>query len=489
MTNKTDVQRGFERRVIAARYWLLGMAVKDARYYKVIEAMEFAQDHHNGKRNGGGPEFMHQIRIFHKLRAMFHVIADPVTVFILAFLHDAVEDPQKQPDGKKKYISLAEVENRWGTEIAVKVARMSKEIMGIKNEDYSLDAVFADADCAIAKLADRDDNISSMMGVFKRERALRYEKETIEEFVPRAKKARRAFPAQEMAFEILKSSLESQLTLIALMMPTYGLEPVDDPAVELPQPVVENPHTKMVPHTTMILSLTGSQGLLGTANGALIFRNGLDMDNFKQRTMGETVLMTRSTFEAIAGKPILNEKGKLYWERNPLSGRNIILITRNRDKYAVHHDYLNQSSISVIGSSSAEESEDDAHIRTWINVAKAGCKTRELYIAGGPALYEAVMEDKFKDVDSIEATLFDAPTLTGDTFTINFRDYVKTFDDSDVLSFPELRAWLDHVKNHGSRTVEGWEIERNVLYRAEARTFTGQHVPVDMTFLSLNKKV
>jgi hypothetical protein len=91
---------------------------------------------------------------------------------------------------------------------------MSKNILGQPNQLYSLDTIFGDEDCSIAKGGDRVSNCSTMVGVFKQERLNRYIKETAEEFLPRLKTSRRKFPSQEACYENIKLELVNQLTLI-----------------------------------------------------------------------------------------------------------------------------------------------------------------------------------------------------------------------------------------------------------------------------------
>ena len=202
----------FEKLLISARYWLLGMAENDPRYFKVLEAMEYGLERHTGQRNGGDPEFIHQLGIFHHLRTLHKHIRNPVTVYILAFLHDVVED---------KGVPLQEIEDRWDAQIARKLDLLSKEVLGVKKTDYSLDPVFEDEDTAVVKGGDRVNNISSMVGVFKRARLERYVKETIDEFFPRLKNARRKFPDQEAVFENIKLELSNQLSLISHILDGY----------------------------------------------------------------------------------------------------------------------------------------------------------------------------------------------------------------------------------------------------------------------------
>jgi (p)ppGpp synthase/HD superfamily hydrolase len=189
----------------SARFWLLGMAEQDGHYYKVVEALEYGLERHTGQRGGGQPEFIHQLGIFHHLRTLHRHIRNPATVYTLVFLHDVVED---------KNVSLLEIERIFGKEIAHKLDLLSKEVLGIKKMDYSLDPVFTDEDCAVVKGGDRVNNVSSMVGVFKQQRLERYIRETTEEFLPRIKKAMSLFPDQEAVLENINQKLINQLAII-----------------------------------------------------------------------------------------------------------------------------------------------------------------------------------------------------------------------------------------------------------------------------------
>jgi (p)ppGpp synthase/HD superfamily hydrolase len=208
----------FDKLLISARYWLLGMAEHDPEYFKVIEALEMGLEHHDGVRNGGDPEFVHQLGIFHYLRTLHKHIKNPKTVYKLVFLHDALEDPNQNT---KAFITPQEIENAFGEVFLLKLKKMSKEILGQKNPEFSLDAVFEDEDTSVAKGGDRVDNVSSMIGVFKRARLERYVKETMEEFLPRLKKARRKFASQEAIYENIKMELVGTITLIGHILEGY----------------------------------------------------------------------------------------------------------------------------------------------------------------------------------------------------------------------------------------------------------------------------
>lgn len=218
----------FEKQLISARYWLLGMAEHNPDYFLVIQALEKCLSHHDGFRNGGEPEASHMLGIFHSVRTLHKHIKNPVVVYILIFCHDMIEDPNQKT---KAYVHPSELVELFGELITSKIVKMSKEILGQKNPNYSLDAIFEDEDCSIAKAGDRCNNISTMVGVFKYARLLRYIKETLEEFMPRLKMARRMFPRQEAVYENMKNYLENQLELIEHIAKSMNDEKVDSPYV------------------------------------------------------------------------------------------------------------------------------------------------------------------------------------------------------------------------------------------------------------------
>lgn len=438
MTEKTHIERRFDRQVAAARYWLIGMAETNPDYLKVIEAMEWSKSHHNGKRNGGGPEFMHQIEIFHKLRTLYKNLTNPVKVFILVFLHDMVEDGQKQPDGSKVFIGLDEVERRFGQEIAIKTAKLSKEILGVKNPDYSLDVIFADEDCAPTKLADRDNNISSMMGVFKRSRALRYVEETVNEFMPRAKDARRQFPQQESVFENLKSSLQNQLNLIELMMPTYRLEEVTPPKTfntepaPAPTPELAAGGAKLGVIASVTLAGMGT-AFVGYKDGALIVKSRTDMKHFQEVTKGQAVVMTRSTFEAFAPTFMREHMGETYIQfRNPLKDRVVYVLTTD-PKYVS----TPEEQVFVVRSETSEDLfERNRLLRERILDISKVCATDQLWVCGGPTLYNAMMPDgePWSELDFIDLT----------AFTVDHGGRERLLDAENTVECKILNSMLNH---------------------------------------------
>lgn len=234
----------YEKDLIATRYWLLGCATFDAAYHQVLAAMEFSRAHHNGTRNGGDPEFSHQLGIFQHVRTLHRHLRDPVTVYTLIFLHDCVEDRNKATG---KLVSLGEVRERFGERIEAKVRLLSKEVHGVKNTAFSLPAVFEDADCSVVKGGDRVHNVSTMVGVFKPERMRRYVVETTEHYLPGLRAARRLHPDQEAVYENIKLELQNQLALIGHIM---SLSPTDLDAAHQGAQALEGaaaPHAGLLP--------------------------------------------------------------------------------------------------------------------------------------------------------------------------------------------------------------------------------------------------
>jgi (p)ppGpp synthase/HD superfamily hydrolase len=222
-----------EKLLIAARYWLLGMAEHDVRYFKVLRALELGLLHHNGLRNGGDPAFVHQLGIFHHIRTLHKHLVDPVMVYTLVFLHDYIEDPQKDAQtGAKVYRTPEDVRQEFGDDVLKKVLRLSKEIMGQPNPDYDPNLIWEDQDCSVAKGGDRVNNVSTMVGVFKLARLERYVKETIEIFLPGLKVSRRKFPQQEAVYENIKLELINQLQLIQHIVDGIKAAEADPPSVE-----------------------------------------------------------------------------------------------------------------------------------------------------------------------------------------------------------------------------------------------------------------
>ncbi len=168
-----------------------------------------------GQRYDDAPYSVHLTDVFDVLLEFDYIEKD---LLAAAWLHDAVEDPNQQT---KKFVAPDEVRHNFGVDVERKVLLLSKEILGQKNPDYNLSVIFADQDTSVAKLGDRENNISTMVGPFKRARLIRYVTETRNEFIPGAQRARRLFPFQIGVYNNLQFSIENQLRLVDKILEGY----------------------------------------------------------------------------------------------------------------------------------------------------------------------------------------------------------------------------------------------------------------------------
>ena len=194
------MKEDFEKMRIALRYWLLGK-----EYFKAVEAMDFAEQYHNGKRKDGAHEFSHQVSQANLAKTLIHSIRYKEELFITIFLHDCPEDTE---------VSFEEIENRFGSIACGAIKLMTKLYRGIKtpNDIYYNNL----AECEIASVAkglDRIHNLMSMLGGFKPEKQVSYIEETLDFTVPMLKKARRKFPFQESVYENIKFIMTNQVQL------------------------------------------------------------------------------------------------------------------------------------------------------------------------------------------------------------------------------------------------------------------------------------
>lgn len=194
--------KSLEKSRIALYHWLLGKG-----WFNAAEIMQYAEELHPDKRKDGiTPEFSHQIWIANFIRTLPIDETTMQNCICIAFLHDTSED---------KDIGFEELQAKYGYTIADGVKRLTKKFRGIKKAG---DAYFADIlddpySC-IVKGVDRLHNISTMVGVFSKEKILSYILETETYHLPMIKKARKLYPQYWAVFENLKLNLNTRIDLI-----------------------------------------------------------------------------------------------------------------------------------------------------------------------------------------------------------------------------------------------------------------------------------
>lgn len=191
---------------IALRYWLQGR-----EWYRALEALEYAREHHQGfRKDGTTPEVVHPISVALYVRSLHPHLDHPEEAVVAALLHDVREDYGVAPE---------EVEVRFGSLVAVAVDALTKTFRGTDRAPAAVfDAIAADPIASVVKAADRINNQHTMVGVFTTDKIAGYIAETDEWILPMLKAARRRFPAQELAYENAKLVLDSQLRLLRALV-------------------------------------------------------------------------------------------------------------------------------------------------------------------------------------------------------------------------------------------------------------------------------
>lgn len=191
------------------RYWVQGKAENEPEYYKVLTALRIAEKYHKNKRKDGAPELSHQIAICSYLRTLHKYFRFPAMVFIVALLHDVIED---YPESADEVFALL-------PDAYPLVVRMSKiDSFGNKIPYEEYFGLIQECEiCSLVKLADRIANISTMIGVFSYDKQTSYLEDLINWFFPMLKYAKRKFPDQEPAYENMKTVLFVQQDTILKM--------------------------------------------------------------------------------------------------------------------------------------------------------------------------------------------------------------------------------------------------------------------------------
>ena len=145
-----------------------------------------------------------------QVRCLVAQLRFPEDTIITALLHDVREDYD---------VADAEIATLFGPAVATAVDALTKEFRGQRRDEAAVfAAIAADPLASVVKLADRIHNHSTMVGVFSPDKIAEYIAETQAYFLPLVKDARRRFPDQEPAYELLSLTLNSQLDLLTALL-------------------------------------------------------------------------------------------------------------------------------------------------------------------------------------------------------------------------------------------------------------------------------
>ncbi|MFZ3481982.1 hypothetical protein [Sphingomonas sp. 3-13AW] len=224
-------QTVFAKREASLRYWLHGRGYHDA-----LRALDLMKLIHRGTRKDGTtPESDHQIEMaLHASR--LPGVRDMERLIIVILLHDTVEDYALSEQtiallfGNVVSEAVACVTKKMpvlqgGVEIDISYLSKDGSHLVIRLDGTKVGAIEYDEDelfirmglnplASLAKAIDRCNNQRTMGGVFSREKQLSYVDFTDARILPMLKLARRRFPDQEAAYELLKHMLTTQARLV-----------------------------------------------------------------------------------------------------------------------------------------------------------------------------------------------------------------------------------------------------------------------------------
>lgn len=210
----TEIQARHQKQLAVMRGYLDGRG-----FYQAATALEFVRGLECGTRKDGAtPKFHHQLSVARYVRTIDPNLIDPEAAITAAFLHDVLEDHGDQ-------YNRAYIANRFGSEMATIVWRLSKKTCGLVKDYPSYFGELAeDATASVVKLVDRAHNLQTMQGVFSLEKQAAYAGEVYQWFFPMIREARRTFPQQYGAYENVKINLRCQVGLLEVLLASHGYE-------------------------------------------------------------------------------------------------------------------------------------------------------------------------------------------------------------------------------------------------------------------------
>lgn len=190
---------------------VLRLLLQGRGYHEALRAMEFAKGYHTGlRKDGKTPEFDHQLSL-----ALFAMnlpdVREHQVLIATVFTHDLSED-YDITDGEIRGIFM---DPGFAAKVARATDNLTKTYRGVKKDKQALfEAMGKDPTASLAKGVDRTHNKQTMVGVFSYAKQVEYIDETENDILPMLKRARRNFPEQAAAYEMIKHILLSQIELI-----------------------------------------------------------------------------------------------------------------------------------------------------------------------------------------------------------------------------------------------------------------------------------
>ena len=204
---------------------LMGLGMVDPRYYTCVKALEFAEKIHDGYRKDGvTKEFYHQLSMLGFAMSNHNSLTKPYRVYTCIILHDTYEDFDKFKDKHPNLIEDLYFEFPDDIEFVVRISKIRYKKDGESYIKYGVnyDEYFGEmSECEVtsfSKGVDRFHNLSTMVGVFPKKKMEKYISEVDFYFLPMLKNARKKFPEQDQAYQMIKSVLNVQCTTVTKML-------------------------------------------------------------------------------------------------------------------------------------------------------------------------------------------------------------------------------------------------------------------------------
>lgn len=208
----------FDKQRIALRYYIEGVvrgspdSVEWKRAYKMMALLENVTD---GKyrKDGFTPERSHPIALALRSANIFesYDIGFAGDLVSICLGHDLLEDAKS--DGNRGYI-FNEIENICGLDLLVEMETLDKNKFQTTDSYYeNLGNLELHLAAAIVKVIDRENNLSTMSGVFSEAKIQSYIQETEQYVIPLLKKIRRYDPTLSSKAEIIKFSIEQMMEI------------------------------------------------------------------------------------------------------------------------------------------------------------------------------------------------------------------------------------------------------------------------------------
>lgn len=200
--------------------WLSEKSITDPSYLKAIEAFEISEKYHTGLRKDGViEEFQHQINIANSIRPFIDTLKYPAETFVIVFLHDLIEDyGLNDPIWDKKISRLKDlspvpfsyIEDNYSFLIVESLDAISKKVDDKKKKSkHYFKGISQLAIASIVKLADRIDNLKSMLFVFTVNKQSAYANEAEKYFLDFLNTARELFPEQKLVYDTFEMKIKS----------------------------------------------------------------------------------------------------------------------------------------------------------------------------------------------------------------------------------------------------------------------------------------